>query len=1023
MLNLTNELMFIKTGYDLESAINLALEDTCKILHDKLYPGQNIRLYDVNKITGSSRNPDHKLSFLLYFHKHNLEFNQEWVQEIFNTIKTIPEIKWRDEGNSILQKLKVTDVHRAAEIGFQTLRGLHIFLIALWARKAILLPMSFPLPKSRVTFGHNTKGSRKIDSAYDLYPPLLKIVRLPFQNGKKDDSIPNIKNCIPHSSTSNYNSIGWRPIIASTWQETSDINIAELNMLFTHILENRRTGAIEDYRISAMAWTRPLLECIDCHLAFTIDEVRSLSLDSPPIPSIDPRLYLLEKKSWTDWIDAYIDMLYQTGRVKKTHTTRKAINKLVDYIFIELSKHGIQPVTIEDVTRFHIDGADVAVRLREFATQREVANMINFLDYVSAMLGAEGISFTNPLTSYDKRSEPKPSKTNKKTLAFNSFRLFYAICYTIFEFIKYLNDKLTNGDDYLATHKILSLASHKNPIIDTESLGYLPVVSYLDIQGQRHLLPLHYIPYTLLCLAQLPIKNKNSKVYWRMATPDNIGAVIIALETSIRFIHIRWLDKYLLAHEFPELRDDFQAIIAKLGDDAFFELFVNTDKSGSPWVRATSVRLLRVISAINSYKKNVARGHYNKKLHYTHHDLSSYPLIAPLFHDNDRDTVLTESRYREHYKQLIYFFNIIKIRDGQAPTDPLPFSGLDLTLRESFEEAYQLYNLFKTDYTPHGIRATVISLSSTFLSAEHIGEHISGHNTPSVNRYCVINKELVQDVNILAESIVVGSLSWQQAGAMVAPATAEELIQTSFAIQPPDGRSLTNEDIIQRFHMLSVFSTHFCLARGVCPSDILATVGKFKCGQCYLALKGKGHVPAILALIRNLASEIDALKYKLKHVDMKKLSDGDTISLERQYIELVNEFSAWSLTVEHILKNESSLEGKFMTVAESDFDYSVVQLPENNKLLELLIRANDAVRYPSLSNAHIRQDIFKMSAHLMKMDESFVSILSHENTDDLIAEFRGRLETLMIATNYNLEAISSRVQKNNIKLIPAINLD
>lgn len=1022
MLNLTNNIVFRDVGADLSIKINAALADTCQVLFNSLYPDRDIKYFDLNKISGTTRNPNIKLSFLLDFYGKSFEFDDRWVAMVFDVIVNIPSKRWGSDSYNILKQLGITETHRSLGIGLHVIRGLHIFLVALWANGAILLPLSFSLPKNRKTQGHVNIDSYKIDSAYDLYPPLLKIIRLPFQHGMVDDSVINIGNCIPTTSRTNYNYTAWRPIIASSWNEISDISLEELQKLFTYILNNRKSETHQDYRISAIAWARPLIEYDEALLSFTKTELREAMRLNNSVSVLEKNECSWQRDSWRIWIDTYVDMLYETGRVKDTTSIATSLGKLTSYIFEYTVGLGIEPPPLEQVTRAHIDGSGAADPLRMFIkTQSEMTKIINFFEYVSVTLGAQGITFTNPLTKYDKKAESKPTKTNKKTMAFNSFRLFYALCYSLLSLISYLNSIIKNKN-YGAIEKILLLASTKNPIIETELLGYVPVINYIDIQGKRHVLPLKYIPFNLLCLEQLPIGRNAAKKFKCIATPDNIGAVIIALETSIRFIHIRWLDKYLIAKEFPELKDDFSVMLNLLGSDPFFQLFVNTDKSGTPWVRPTSSRVLYVCAVVNTYKKAVARDHYKNKLQYTHHDLTHYPWIAPLFHDNDRDTVLTEDQYRQHYKQLIYFFNQIKVMDNQSPTDRLPFAELDFSQKQSYETAYSLNKRFKTEYTPHGIRATVISLSSTFLSEEHIGENISGHKTASVNRYCVITKELVQDVHILAEATIINSMTWTKEPDLPLPSTAEKLLQTTFALEPPEGNSLTNKEILQSYHQLSVFPTHFCMAGGTCPTKIIETIGEYTCGQCYLGLKSPGHINAILALLRNIAAEIDESKNHLKYLNIANLSDGAFSALEKKHLQLINEFSAWSLTAEHIIKHKGTLEGKFLTIADEDTEIALLEIPDNNELLNLMARANDAVRYPSLSNSSLKKDIFRMTAQLMRMDKSFVEILNYESTDQLISEFRGKLETLLIATNSTLENLSSKLKSDSTPLIPILNI-
>lgn len=1025
MINTTAGIVFRTDGSELTSLINMALEDTCELLYKRLYPSGHFHYFDTSKITGNPRNPNIKLSFILYFRNNEKNFNRTWIEKIFEIIHTKSEREWRSECREIFSVLEIDNHHLPLEVGYETIRGLHIFLIALWARKAILLPMSFPIPKNRITKDGNNKNSYKLDAAYNLYPQILKLLRLPFQKDLDDPDTHNILNYIPTKSRTNYNFIAWRPIIASSWVTIDDISLDDLKTLFNFIITNRNNNLVGfDYRLSPVAWIRPILEFMDDQLAFTMNDVRSLLTDIKPEKTDESECtFMKERDSWKIWFSNYTQILYETGKVKDTSSIQNALDKLSDYIFLDLAGGGSPPPMVEDIVRSHMDGAGVAQPLRSvIKKQIQMTQIINFFDYVAEIQRTRGVAFINPLTRFDKRSEPRPSKTNKRTFAFNAFRLFYSLSYTIFDFICFLNENILDTLQYSSVEKILLAASLKNPIIETEKLGYVPIVTYIDIQGNRHLVPLKFIPYSLLSLQNLPIKHEDGKVFRFMATPDNIGAVIVALETSIRFLHIRWLDKFLLVHDLPEHFDDFESIAKILENEKFFEMFVNTDKSGTPWKRATSTRLIRIFKAINEYKKLVARHHYDSKLHYTHHELSEYPEIAPLFYDNDRSTVLTEASYRNHYKHLVYYYNQIRVLDGDPPIDTLPSSNLEFDTQDAFQEAFKRYKNFKSTYTPHGIRATVISLSSTFLSPEHIGEEISGHATASVNRYCVVDKQLVMDVNILTESKILNSLKWSPVDAVSPPATADDLIHNSFALKPPEGNFLTNEQILERFHLLSVFSTHFCMANGKCPDDVKKDIGEFKCGQCYLGLKSKGHISAILALLRKLACEIDSMKARLRYLDMKNISDGAAVDLERQYADLVNEFCAWSLSAEHILNNEGLLDGKFMTIGNSVEQLAFIELPENNKLLELLIRVNDAVCYPELTNSVLKMDIFKMSAQLMSMDTNFVEILNFGNDNQLLAEFRGKLETLMIATKSTTSQLLVALTSSETPSIPILNI-
>lgn len=90
MLNLTNNIVFRDVGADLSIKINAALADTCQVLFNSLYPDRDIKYFDLNKISGTTRNPNIKLSFLLDFYGKSFEFDDSWVAMVFDVIVNIP---------------------------------------------------------------------------------------------------------------------------------------------------------------------------------------------------------------------------------------------------------------------------------------------------------------------------------------------------------------------------------------------------------------------------------------------------------------------------------------------------------------------------------------------------------------------------------------------------------------------------------------------------------------------------------------------------------------------------------------------------------------------------------------------------------------------------------------------------------------------------------------------------------------------------------------------------------------------
>ncbi|WP_417787791.1 hypothetical protein [Stutzerimonas xanthomarina] len=1018
-MNLTGNIVFLKIGNELTDIINLALQDTCRVIHDRIYPNSDYRYFDVSQISAGGRNPNLYLSFLKFFLNHNFSLDDIWVRKVYKIISTKNDDFLLKHSDSLLKDLGIKAIQPKA-IAYQCMRGLHIFLIALWARIGIQLPISFSLPQTTVWPEKQYKGNYKLDTAYELYPPLLKIIRKPFQKNIIDHDTPDLISFIPTTSLTSYRSLAWRPIIASSWQTLNDINAEELNSLFEALIKRRKDG-VRSYSLSAKAWLMPLYRLAPHDLNFEISEIRQIRRASfPPAlvyrPEYNAGQFRRQRDSWRIWTSNYVQMLLETGRVKKTVPTEASLADLATYLLTTLPKHDIEPPIVELVTRDHIDGFKKAPPFRAFVKKATtISHLSGFFDYVSKTLKAQGRDFPNPITKYDKPYESKPAITDKKTFSFNEFREFFSLSYALLGFIEYILYTILEGSPPPEWKVLLRQFSNGNAIVDTEVIGYTPFITYVEIGGHRHLIPLRFIPFKLLCLEHLPIRTSNGQEYRLVPTPDCIASIITALETSIRFIHIRWLDRLLLNPDYPTLGDDYIAASHR-NEGGYFNLFVNTDKSGAPWSRPTSTRLLRVFSLVARYKKHIALDHFDTPMQYTHHDLTHYPMITALFCHNSDKTVLRESAYRSYYKMLVYFFNQIRLANGQVPLDCLPSGIQDLQDASGYQTAYDLRHSFTTNYTPHGIRATVISLSSTFLSDEHIGKEISGHKKSSVCRYVVINKQLVSDVSVLTDSKIISALSWDKADVYPSPASAEELLHSTFSIQSPNGEMLTAEEILQKHHMLSAFSTHFCLAKGSCPSDIVQSIGKKSCGQCYLGLKSLGHLPAILAYIRRLSTDMDELQSRIKAIG-ETISDVALKSMEERFIELVNEFSAWTLTAQHMIKNTKKLQGNFMTVSNGVTEFKLAEFAENRFVTDILTRMSDAVTYPELASSSLKADIFRLSAKLMNFDASFSSLFSIEEDQQLLHEMKGRLESLMIANNFSIKQIEGLLD-NNLSVLP-----
>ena len=101
----------------------------------------------------------------------------------------------------------------------------------------------------------------------------------------------------------------------------------------------------------------------------------------------------------------------------------------------------------------------------------------------------------------------------------------------------------------------------------------VPNVQYQEIDGSIRSFDLKYLPISVLPVAHVKLKGRHGLTTIPMIF--GIAETVIALETGLRHCHIRWLDKRTYESE-------------TYGDHApYFDMCVNTDKSGHSWIRPT----------------------------------------------------------------------------------------------------------------------------------------------------------------------------------------------------------------------------------------------------------------------------------------------------------------------------------------------------------------------------------------------------------------------------------------------------
>ena len=500
----------------------------------------------------------------------------------------------------------------------------------------------------------------------------------------------------------------------------------------------------------------------------------------------------------------------------------------------------------------------------------------------------------------------------------------------------------------------------------------VPNVQYQEIDGSIRSFDLKYLPISVLPVAHVKLKGRHGLTTIPMIF--GIAETVIALETGLRHCHIRWLDKRTYESE-------------TYGDHApYFDMCVNTDKSGHSWIRPTSMIVHETLQRLIKVQNKIDAEHFSEKLQYRNLSNCDYDPISPVFHLYNNHNVYSESSMRKFYNNVVYFFQQIKISQRMKLREAMPAAVVNLSFDrpEHFSLAEEHRHEFRSQYTPHGTRATVISASCLFLPIQIVASKISGHR--GINdtlHYAVVDETYItasmRDKMSFANRSMstVSSCTTREDSALnhaLAKGNIDQLGDfgaTTFFSEKSDGRVIGGFDIITSDKSnIRLYTTHICSLGGHCPDDITSTIGPKKCGQCPYSIKTIDHIPRILAHSRQLARELDGLQSQIKFADINGASEAVLEEIEDRIISLSCELSAWMLTAEVLVNNRNLMLGK-VNINRPDLLSEKISVIAGNsdKLTETLLRFQDSVAYQDLVNSTLELDVIRMKGKLLSCSQ------------------------------------------------------
>lgn len=930
--------------------------------------------------------------------------------------------------------------------------GLKFFFIELHSASAILLPMSFVIPE-------------KLDKNYieNRCPEILKII-LNYKNHFKPEDLVGHDNI----------HILYRAIISSNWRNIEDITLSDAYE-YQNMYQQNKTNSPNKLKLDLLDLLILLNKYASTRCNYTLNELsQGLSDLSPGSLLNDKELNKTKNITGKKWIllaKQYLKSREDRG-FKSNKEAKAAIGKLIQHICVDLPRdlgeeNEFIPTVPNQFKRSHVSGNWRIKGLKE-KIEKNVSNQTfnNHLRVISAFFDwiliefedsdTDVAGFLNPFSPLDVKITSARKGTNKKAFPRRQFSHVHSFISAICEFYWYL----------ITEDKFVSGAPSSRKIYDTQKIGYVPIVL---IAGKLH--PIYFIPASLTTEIT---SMRNGDIY-TYPTFQALFEPLIALETGLRHIHIRWLDRdkfdVSLINSSNNYISQLHVYYCDSGESASIE--VGTDKvKTEPWNPHVSSRVINLLRRIKAFQYTLDIK--VPRLWYDGHEGSIHGKISSLFCSMDATetvtSVISETVCRNQYKRLLCFYDLF-----------IQLSGLDVPLlgvtsvkalkeihaartkaseilikKTNFNEqdfrkmvseigtksAFYYNGQYKTDFKPHGTRASVASEKIKVLPPHAIQEFITGHESNALLSYYIqVDTDWLNEISEYNDEIFLSDTHLQKtrnnnlSEAQKAKTNKKlkkiveqdpTLLSTNFgAVSFTAETSKNNFEsglktiAITPVSNLACMPTHICPYGGMCPDEIKLDMGEYKCGQCYFSVKTVDNIPRILAHMRKLNDQLNEKENSIVEAD-KAGADVEALELmENEKIQIGNELSAWTYTHAILEDNLTQLKDKYsknpkeFLIARPDILMKsfIKGEVEDNSVNALLLRIQDANAFQEYFTPQLKAQITQLRNKILIKHKHFDQLLQQPDGFDLLDEFRGLLRALTETQGISLSEAAKRLSE------------
>lgn len=1049
MINLTKDIIFIKSGEDLEKSIKTAITNAKKCICRELFDTGHI---SPSKVTTSARNKYYAASIVRLFDDHlSIEhaptYDEAWVHTTHKCTKQTPDIKsakeivpvtahdWLNKGS--LERLSKDCV---------------LVLHFLWQEKAILLPLDMKKPLT----GSTALNSLSFEVAAESYTEVLALVRSPFVSHISHKKIPDITTVLAPSAIGNFERNAWRMVRSTDWHNIEDIDSRDISALIEKLLLVRQ-GKSNWFRYPLSP--NAFLTCIK---RLYPDRCKNIDLQVPIKNAVQanrnalisgefayPEEYQQAVDFWVTYQEKYISRLIIRGM--KSHINySKSFAVFNTYLFSELPvSSGLVPPMPKEFNRRHIDGhgfKGLITYLHETKTRGMVKiclyHINAFFDFLSANSTTDEnlFGFVNPILAIDYPIVSGNSSSTKPAFGSEHFPHLLQFCYAIESFATLLAEKVFEEQENLYDPKFRADIERDfwrdaHRVVQTEKFGYVPIVFYCNPKFDRTQPKsksnnsMSYEPLLLLPRVLFPIVENIGK--WAHYPQLNyIRHNIIALETGLRAIHIRWLEQRTYDKHIDRSR--LLPPICKL--------HVSTDKANDPWDATVSKN---VIDILDRQKKTIAMigdAAMGTEVWYDNHEQSRFGKIIPMFPRGGTPGVLGAETYAKYFRRLIYFFDVFcKFQLGINTTNPMPEEMLDIDSINDIKDYFAVLKLESKasnliEHTPHSCRVSVVSAYIRLLPPHIIGAFITGQATeehviyyakldPAYLKTVAAHQKMSVEHGWLMDRPAMSSIKAEDIASKLQQAFRRDKEKSmidfgaiSFERESKDEITSGLKAAKQRpIDSLAFMPTHICPFGNWCPVDVIKDLGavpgsRTPCGGCYYSIKTVDHLPRIHGHIRVLTDECNELESYISEAKKNGAAPESLAQKANHRKFLASEVISWSVTV-HCLEqmySEIRTRSNFLIEKPEIVSEHLERLEfKDNSLSNLIARTAEAKSHAEYFTPQLSNQIRGARNKLLAFTSDFNRMLQETPTGfTLIDEFRGLIRSACEVLSLSVEDLS-----------------